>query len=198
MWRALSIQSHSPLDQMPSLDIKSSCKSPSPYCLYGCDEFLVSSRWTPLVSNLVDEDASSVCSWLYCERVCVSECVWEILILKSEINLLSCVCICVYSYICVCMGSYIMRLTFDSRLNRPFFRHAYDDETLVTTMCVWCVCVLSSYIRMSFWKWQPHDNSCHHVFLPSWIRKITFWHIRLSLVLAKYIPHFAFFFAIIV
>ncbi len=51
------------------------------------------------------------------------------------------------------MGSYIMRLASEGRLNMPLFRHAYDDETLVTTVCV-CVrvgvCVLSSYIKKSF------------------------------------------------
>lgn len=89
--------------------------------------------------------------------------------------------VCVQSYICVCMSSYIKRLTSDSRLNMPLFKHAYDDEALVTTVCV-CVSVLSCYIKTSFSKWQPHDNPSPR-FSALMKRKITFWHIRLWLVL---------------
>lgn len=50
--------------------------------------------------------------------------------LSSEFGDKSAVCVLLHK------GSYIIKLTSDSRLNLPHSRHAYDDETLVTAFSV--------------------------------------------------------------
>lgn len=93
-----------------------------------------------------------------------------------------------------------MRLISDSRLNKPLFRHTYDDETLVT-VC-WCAEFLyKDVLRKVTTPWQqlsPHFSSITkktHIQIKKKI-KLTYHTILgpcIWLQPAKCVSHFAFF-----